>query len=225
MQVRLQEKKKQLYEFKLSTCINLPVIKTNIFLLFCISFFLRTPVESHRFTYIPDDLQVANTPPYTSITCALKQQYIRSLTLPKHPVVLPHFCTHCRGHSVTADTRCLAAAWHLKPPWQRILTLPSPLPIPPRSSSSPSSPHHQADLNPSSPRPWHSRLPLPAPGTEPTCQPPDSTEDEWIAENFAKNHWWLTSRLIIVLANCLRYQFETISMGCDEWDNGKQSKD
>lgn len=72
-----------------------------------------------------------------------------------------------------------AAAWGLKPPWQQCaLTPPSPSP-----SSSPSSPHHQADLLPSSPpRPWHSRLPLPAPGTPPTCQPPDSAEDEWIAE-------------------------------------------
>lgn len=119
-------------------------------------------------------------------------------------------------HGATADTRCLAAAWHLKPPWQHILT-----PLSPPSSlillSLLSSPHHQGDLNPASPRPWHSRLPLPAPGTVTTCQPPDSTHGGWMSRwALCVNHGWLASRLTIALASYINSDINLSQLAWDE---------
>lgn len=95
-------------------------------------------------------------------------------------------------------------------------TQPPILPSPSlHSSSSPSSPHHQANFNACS-RPWHSRLPLLAPGTTPARQPPDSTEGERVAAKFKETTDSGASHLIIVLANCLKLICETISLGCDE---------
>lgn len=114
--------------------------------------------------------------------------------MPYHPAFLQHrLAWSC--HHATVDTSCLAIAWHLKPPWWHTEThththarhtplYPSLYTL--QASSSPSSLHHQANPNPSSRR-WHSRLPLLAPGAVPTCQPPNTTEDEWITKNFEKS--------------------------------------
>lgn len=119
-------------------------------------------------------------------------------------------------HGATADTRCLAAAWHLKPPWQHILTPLSP-PSPLILLSLLPSPHHQGDLNPASPRPWHSRLPLPAPGTVTTCQPPDSTHGGWMSRwALCVNHGWLASRLTIALASYINSDINLSQLAWDE---------
>lgn len=139
------------------------------------------------------------------------------------------YCNYCclasllrSCHRVPAHTCCLTAARHHKPPRQHILT---PLSTPSQLIlisllSTPSgrpqpSPLLSLKLKAPSASTWHS-------ANLSATRLHGKWMDCW---KLCKSHGWLTSRLIITLANCLRYQFETISMGCDEWDDEKQSKD
>lgn len=53
----------------------------------------------------------------------------------------------------------------------------------------------------------HSRLPLPAPGAVPACQPPGSTGRVWTTENVAQTRRQLASRRTAAVPNCLPISF------------------
>lgn len=103
-----------------------------------------------------------------------------------------------------------AAARHLQPLWQPGLTsaasplhLPHLPPLPHTIRGSSPQPRH-----PRHHHPQHPRLPLPAPGTMPACQPPpQSTGRVWTAENVAQTRRQLTTRLTAALPNCLPISF------------------